>query len=371
MLTFVLIAVLGSVAAAPANETVILSPAEITEFQSFGNLEPKSALVEDRSTNECGCGYSIVNAASGRIVGGGEVNPRHKLPYQMFLQICWKTGCAMCGGTLINKRYVITAMHCIQDKGVLATSVRVAIGEHDIEKDIENKKVQSINAEKIIVRKDYDTNSINNDIAILRLSKDVTFNSNVVPACLPTNKAETYAGKDAVVSGWGSIATGGKTSPVLKETTVKILKQSETPCANFAAGGVLPNTKMCAYKEGTDSCQGDSGGPLVVKENGKNTLVGVVSYGAGCATKNMAGVYVRVTNYLDWIKENVKDGWCNGSTSTATTTTAAAATTTAATTATCKDVDPYCAEMVTGGLCKDASIKDLMKQWCAKSCNMC
>ena len=146
---------------------------------------------------------------------------------------------------------------------------------------------------------EYSYFSINNDIAILRLSKDVTFNSNVVPACLPTNKVETYAGKDAVVSGWnqgallqktdslfrqsmslwnldgrsssfilirpncscsgwGSIATGGKTSPVLKETTVKILKQSETPCANVSIWFFkyahqtnywlsIHNVKICRY----------------------------------------------------------------------------------------------------------------------------
>ena len=62
---------------------------------------------------------------------------------------------------------------------------------------------------------------------------------------------------------------------------------------------------MCAYKQGTDSCQGDSGGPLVVKEDGRMTVVGVVSYGFGCARSGFAGIYARITNYLDWIHENI------------------------------------------------------------------
>jgi secreted trypsin-like serine protease len=62
---------------------------------------------------------------------------------------------------------------------------------------------------------------------------------------------------------------------------------------------------MCGYKAGTDSCQGDSGGPLVVKESGRWTVVGVVSYGLGCARRGYAGVYARVTNYLDWINTNI------------------------------------------------------------------
>jgi len=366
----VLIISLASASAVPLDDTLVVSLNATGDLHDFNELIPKMAVLEDRSTTTCGCGYSIVNTAAGRIVGGQEVNPRHKLPYQMFVQMCWNTGgCAMCGGTLINKRYVITAMHCIQDdKGKLADTVTVAIGEHDIQKDIENHKAQSIKAEKIIVRKDYDANGLKNDIAILRLSKDVTFNANVVPACLPTNKATTYAGLDAVVSGWGSIAQGGKTSPVLKETTLKILKQTDTECAFFAAGGPLSNTKMCAYKEGTDACQGDSGGPLVVKENGKNTLVGVVSYGAGCAQKGAAGIYVRVTTFLDWINANVKDGWCS-STSTSSTTTAA--TTTTASAGGCADKETDCADLASQGWCTNADVKEWMAESCAKTCKKC
>ena len=79
---------------------------------------------------------------------------------------------------------------------------------------------------------------------------------------------------------------------------------------------------MCAYAAGTDSCQGDSGGPLVVKEDGRYTVVGVVSYGIGCASTNTAGVYARVNNYLDWINSNVADGWCSGTNPAAPTTAA-------------------------------------------------
>ena len=94
-------------------------------------------------------------------------------------------------------------------------------------------------------------------------------------------------------------------SDVLKLTQQTILASTERACVTGAQQSPVPNSKMCAYREGTDSCQGDSGGPLVVSEDGRWTVVGVVSYGIGCARPGYAGVYARVTNYLDWINQNI------------------------------------------------------------------
>ena len=283
------------------NETEVVDPSLLT---------PKIAL--DRSTTDCGCGYAVSNPnpAAGRIVGGSIVTPQNKLPYQVYVQTCFADGCAMCGGTLINKKYVLTAMHCVKSGGVTAKSALVKIGDYSQNSAIETIPQQNIPVAQIIERDDYDEKNINNDIALLRLSTDVVFNDNVVPACLPTDPNLKYDGQQAVVSGWGTTSQGGSTSNLLKETTVKIVANSDSTC--LGPYGNIGNTRMCAYTAGTDSCQGDSGGPLVVKEDGRYTVVGVVSYGNGCAVANNAGVYARVNNYLDWINTNVADGWCSG-----------------------------------------------------------
>merc|ERR1712215_243441 len=280
--------------AALVNNTELFNP----EF-----LDPLKRSASSRATTQCGCGYT---PAAGRIVAGQEVNPMHSRPYQVYLQSCSSKGCAMCGATLLNKRYAMTAMHCVTD----ATNLVVALGEHNIRQDIESQKVQGIQVERVIKRADYDTSSINNDIALLRLSSEVQFNNNVIPACLPTDRNQQYTNWEAVVSGWGTTSEGGSTSSVLKETTQTILSSTDPVCVRGSQDNPVPNSKMCGYKQGTDSCQGDSGGPLVVKEDGRWTVVGVVSYGLGCARTGYAGVYARVTNYLDWINSNIADGWC-------------------------------------------------------------
>ena len=162
-----------------------------------------------------------------------------------------------------------------------------------------------------------------------------------MPACLPTDASKLYVNEPAIVSGWGTLSSGGSTSNDLRETTVNIVADNDATCTPYR----ITSTRMCAYTEGTDSCQGDSGGPLVVKEDGRYTLVGVVSYGNGCAKTGYAGVYVRVTSFLDWINSNVADGWCGGNNPTQPPTTTApttAAPTTAAPTTASPVLGPVC-----------------------------
>lgn len=77
---------------------------------------------------------------------------------------------------------------------------------------------------------------------------------------------------------------------------------NSTVCAADYAGGdyEVTETMICAGEKGKDSCQGDSGGPLA--SNG--TLVGIVSWGLGCAREGYPGVYTNVAYFKDWLAAN-------------------------------------------------------------------
>jgi len=71
----------------------------------------------------------------------------------------------------------------------------------------------------------------------------------------------------------------------------------------------ITNDMVCAglSEGGKDSCQGDSGGPLItynLKEK-RWILVGVVSWGKGCALAGFPGIYARVSYFVPWIEQTI------------------------------------------------------------------
>ncbi|CAF4037989.1 unnamed protein product, partial [Rotaria magnacalcarata] len=128
-------------------------------------------------------------------------------------------------------------------------------------------------------------------------------------ACLPlnhVNQGESYPpiGKETWVVGWGTTQFGGKVSPTLLQVSVPITNNQG--CKQVLSA---PAKQICAgYDQGgKDSCQGDSGGPLVVEiGQGIFELIGLVSFGIGCAKAMKPGVYTRVAGYIDWINDVLK-----------------------------------------------------------------
>ncbi|KYN35464.1 Transmembrane protease serine 9, partial [Trachymyrmex septentrionalis] len=244
---------------------------------------------------ECG----LTGGISNRIVGGKITIP-HIFPW--VVAILNKDN-LHCGGTLINNQYILTAGHCVQWTN--HADLSVGIGMHDIENPNDGYIVA---IDEIILHEDFESDYLHdtNDIALIRLQQPVKIDENVRPACLP-HKDSDYTGRNVKVTGWGRVQIEGEPSRFLRQATLKIM--SFAACKNTSFGDHVTESMMCAYNDNTDACQGDSGGPLLYQRiDGKYEVLGIVSWGIGCAVPGTPGVYVKNSDYLNWIKYHSRDG---------------------------------------------------------------
>nr|CAH61460.1 trypsin [Lepeophtheirus salmonis] len=225
---------------------------------------------------------------SGRIVGGDEVEP-NSIPFQISFQTI--TGFHFCGGSVMDKDTIITAAHCCD--GFRAEDVQIIAAEHDLFSISGDE--QKVGVSKITYHEKFGSHGTNYDVCLLKLKSSLDLNEKVKPVALP-EKDQEFTG-DVVVSGWGTIASNGPSSPVLRSVTVHVVSDEDCSDAYF---GSTDETMICAAAPGKDSCQGDSGGPLA--QDG--TLVGIVSWGYGCAAPGYPGVYGKVSKFIDWIVEH-------------------------------------------------------------------
>lgn len=233
-------------------------------------------------------GTNTANAAtppSPRIVGGDTASIND---YPAIVAVNQANGSNWCGGTLLAANKVLTAAHCVDGKRTSFFSIN---GGSANRTGGPNKST----VKSIWMAPNYNGNTFQNDYAILTLNTN--FSGPV--ATLETDPSVYAAGTNATVLGWGTTASGSSNyQSKLRKVDVPIV--SDSACTGSYGTGYDKTAMVCAGlpEGGKDSCQADSGGPLVID----GRLVGVVSWGEGCAWANKYGVYTRVTSYVDSIK---------------------------------------------------------------------
>ncbi|XP_034858814.1 coagulation factor X isoform X1 [Mirounga leonina] len=234
-----------------------------------------------------------------RIVGGQDCKDG-ECPWQALLINEENEG--FCGGTILNKYYVLTAAHCLQQ----AKKFTVRVGERDTEKEEGDEvahEVEMIIKHNRFVRETYDF-----DIAVIKLKTPITFRRNVAPACLPQKdwaEATLMTQKTGIVSGFGKTHEKGRPSSTLKMMEVPYVDRNT--CKLSSSFSITQNMFCAGYDSKTqDACQGDSGGPHVTRFKDTYFVTGIVSWGEGCARKGKYGVYTKVTNFLKWIDRSMK-----------------------------------------------------------------
>ncbi|XP_055590619.1 trypsin-1-like [Uranotaenia lowii] len=223
------------------------------------------------------------------IVGGFPIEIA-KVPYQVSLQI---DGSHLCGGSIISSKWILTAAHCTKLGYTDRFSVRIGSTKHA-------GGGQVLKVVKVVFHPRYSGNDpAIYDLSLVELEHELQFNSSIKKIKLA--RGEPKAGSMGLVSGWGDTHSPWESNAILRATHVPIVTRDD--CSK-AYGARIPESMICAgflWQGGKDSCQNDSGGPLVID----GQLVGVVSWGEGCALAGYPGVYSNVAAVLDWINETI------------------------------------------------------------------
>uniref|UniRef100_A0A3Q3FX21 trypsin n=1 Tax=Labrus bergylta TaxID=56723 RepID=A0A3Q3FX21_9LABR len=230
--------------------------------------------------------------AQGRIVGGYAPVP-HSIKYTVSIQTTRRQH--ICGGSLINKYWVLTAAHC----NIGVENIVIVAGDYSL--TIFEGTEQEILPKVLVPHPDYNNTTNNSDIMLIKAP--VYLNSYVSIALLPRHGASISVGRICRVSGWGYTSpSGGQIPSTIHTVRLPIVSTQQCNSSESFDGHITENMLCAGYSiGGKDACQGDSGGPLVCE----GRVYGIVSWGIGCGDAQFPGVYTAVSKFRRWIDNTI------------------------------------------------------------------
>ncbi|KAG2393350.1 hypothetical protein C9374_006881 [Naegleria lovaniensis] len=250
-------------------------------------------------------------------VAGGENVAANEFPHLVSLQYSPSAGRApqhFCGASIISKRWLITAAHCVAVDGMDATKIRVVAGTNNKDANCAQSNsgcvVRSVS--RAISHPNYNKDYIRNDLALIELTADLPYGQNIKPIALEGGSIpwETVL----TVAGWGLTRDGSQNLPTIAQKGYLPLRSSSV--CNAQRLDMQSPWQLCAGEgRGINSCQGDSGGPLFWKRQSSQNpsdvvmgLAGLVSYGPqGCGRQGSFSVYTNATYWINYVKNYVSD----------------------------------------------------------------
>ncbi|KAM4743486.1 transmembrane protease serine 4a [Anableps anableps] len=275
-----------------------LKTGPFSAVRSGSESTPVHQATIDRSVCSTGSVVSLKCSDCGqvgnqdRIVGGVDAFIED-WPWQVSLQ---ENGQHRCGGSLVSSRWLVTAAHCFTGNIRELSRWKVTSGETHM------NIFGGSSVDRIILHGKYNKDKNDYDLAMMRLSSPISVGDKRKPVCLPPKDLSLPDKTPVVVTGWGLLTEDGKAASTLQKANIEIIARSTCSSPTIYGSYITPRM-ICAgnLKGNVDACQGDSGGPLVYFSFSHWNLVGVVSWGVGCARENRPGVYSNVDEMLNWI----------------------------------------------------------------------
>ncbi|XP_053949100.1 trypsin alpha-3-like [Anastrepha ludens] len=227
-----------------------------------------------------------------RIVGGQNA-AEGQFPFQVSLQDN-RSGLHICGGSIISANYVVTAAHCVtNEQGVEypVTKLMVRAGITQVYKGGVIVGIAQIRRHPQYLS----PSSINGDIALLRLTRPLTFSDRI--KAIPLARADPPTGAAVIISGWGRTSADGPPATQLQYNTLRPITNAE--CRKYFSD--VPQTVLClAHTPGNGACYGDSGGPAIYNGN----LVGVANFIIYRCGLSVPDGYAKISSFRNWLRQN-------------------------------------------------------------------
>ncbi|XP_022803816.1 chymotrypsinogen B-like [Stylophora pistillata] len=247
-----------------------------------------------------GCGQKPFSA---RVVNGDNASP-NDWPWQISLRV---NGQHICGGSLIEEDWVVTAAHCVE-RNPSPSGYTVVVRAHA--RTGTTYVQQTFRLRQLFKHEGFDMGKLQNDIALLQVNGRVRLSDKVNTVCMPQKGKRVPAGSRCYITGWGRLFGGGQAAYTLQQAVLQVVDHGRCQSVNGYMVPVDEDSMVCAEGEGKGGCQenGDSGGPFVCNEGGRWVLRGAVSWGHGKCRTDHYTVFASVSNFVDWIKQKQSSG---------------------------------------------------------------
>ncbi|XP_059477935.1 trypsin-3-like isoform X1 [Neocloeon triangulifer] len=239
-------------------------------------------------------GASIENGASSRIVGGSNSSPG-EFPYMVAILFKNRT---MCGGTILNENYILTAAHCMHNLEM--QYFEILSGSNLLSESTVHNVTELKKHEEFIFQQ-----NLPNDVGLMRVDPPFVFGSMVQPVSLIDQGIETNGSTAfGVAVGWG-MAYSGSSYPNEQKKVEQLDVYTDQECIDAYIFGPTERSICAGMSIGSSSevgiCGGDAGGPLIVD----GLQVGIISWArVPCGEPGFPAVFAEVSYYTDWIKLN-------------------------------------------------------------------